>query len=148
AFYADWKPLFEYLADAIRRQSRIREYIEGEAHIKGFLLAYLGLFRYYELYPEYELNKGFADFFFKPNRAVPIAPPYTYLLEVKYGKAGATDAEVRTLAQEARTQLLKYANDESVKEAREKGKLKLITVVWRSWELVLLEELFTTEDTD
>lgn len=141
AFYADWKPLFEYLADAIRRQSRIREYIEGEAHIKGFLLAYLGMFRYYELYPEYEMNKGFADFFFKPNNAVPVAPPYTYLLEVKYCKAGATDAEVHALAHEACEQLLKYAHDELVAEARGKGKLKLITVVWRSWELALLEEV-------
>ncbi len=140
AFYADWQPLFEYLADAIRRQSRIREYIEGEAHIKGFLLAYLGMFRYYELYPEYEMNKGFADFFFKPNRAVPVAPPYTYLLEVKYCKAGAGDAEVQALADEARRQLMKYANDELVEEARRKGKLKLITVVWRSWELVRMEE--------
>ena len=41
AFRGDWKPLFEFIADAIREQSRIREYIVGEAHIKGFLLAYL-----------------------------------------------------------------------------------------------------------
>ena len=141
ALTANWKPLFEYLADAIRRQSRIREYIEGEAHIKGFLLAYLGMFRYYELYPEYELNKGFADFFFKPNQAVPVAPPYTFLLEVKYCKAGTADAEVHALAHEAREQLLKYANDELVEEARRNGKLKLITIVWRSWELALLEEV-------
>lgn len=141
AFYADWKPLFEYLADAIRRQSRIREYIEGEAHIKGFMLAYLGMTRYYQLHPEYELNKGFTDFFFKPNNAVPVPPPYTYLLEVKYCKAGATDAEINALAREAREQLLKYANDELVEDARSKGKLKLITIVWRSWELVLLEEV-------
>ena len=42
AFRGDWKPLFNFIAEAIREQSRIREYIEGEAHIKGFLLAYLG----------------------------------------------------------------------------------------------------------
>ena len=57
AFRGDWKPLFDFIANAVREQSRIREYIEGEAHIKGFLLAYLGMYRYYQLYPEYELNK-------------------------------------------------------------------------------------------
>lgn len=134
--------MFDYLAEAIRNQSRIREYIEGEAHIKGFLLAYLGMFRFYELHPEYELNKGFADFFFKPNKAVPVMPPYSYLLEVKYCKAGSSDAEVRSLADEARTQLLKYANDGMVAEARGNGKLRLITLVWRSWELALREEVY------
>jgi hypothetical protein len=28
-----------------------------------------------------------------------------------------------------------------VAEAREKGGLKLATIVWRSWELVLMEEV-------
>ena len=34
-----------------------------------------------------------------------------------------------------------YSGDECVAEAREKGGLKLITVVWRSWELALTEEV-------
>lgn len=141
SFKGDWKPLFEFVAGAIREQSRIREYIEGEAHIKGFLLAYLSMFRYYQLYPEYEMNKGFADFFFKPSPVVPVMPPYTYLLEVKYAKAGASDKEIRMLADDAREQLIRYSGDECVAEAREKGGLKLITVVWRSWELALAEEV-------
>lgn len=141
AFKGDWKPLFEFIAETIRQQSRIREYIEGEAHIKGFLLAYLGMYRYYQLYPEYELNKGFADFFFKPSPSVPVLPPYTYLLEVKYAKAGASEKEVRALADEAAEQLLRYSQDELVAEARTKGGLKLVTIVWRSWELALTEEV-------
>ena len=141
SFKGDWKPLFEFLAEAIREQSRIREYIEGEAHIKGFLLAYLSMFRYYQLYPEYEMNKGFADFFFKPSPAAPVSPPYTYLLEVKYAKAGASEKEIRALADDAREQLIRYSKDECVAEAREKGGLKLATIVWRSWELALMEEV-------
>ena len=39
------------------------------------------------------MNKGFADFFFKPSPAAPVSPPYTYLLEVKYAKAGASEKE-------------------------------------------------------
>lgn len=141
AFAANWQPLFTYLADAIREQSSIREFIEGEAHIKGFLLAYLGMFRYYELYPEYEANKGFADFFFKPSPAAPVTPPYTYLLEVKYCKADGTDAVVRRLADDAREQLLRYSGAPQVAKARSAGTLKLITIVWRSWELALMEEV-------
>ena len=99
------------------------------------------MFRFYELYPEYELNKRFTDFYFKPNKAVAIPSPYTFLLEVKYCKAGSSDAEVRTLVDEAKEQLLKYSRDEMVAEARKNGKLKLITLIWRSWELTLREEV-------
>ena len=105
------------------------------------MLAYLGMYRYYQLYPEYELNKGFADFLFKPSPSVPVMPPLTYLLEVKYAKAGASEKEIRALADEAREQLLRYSQDELVAEAKAKGGLKLITIVWCSWELVLLEEI-------
>lgn len=49
--------------------------------------------------------------------------------------------EIRILADEARGQLLRYSEDELVAEARAKGELKLITIVWRSWELALLEEV-------
>lgn len=141
AFHGDWQPLFTYIGDAIREQSRIREFIEGESHIKGFLLAYLGLFRYYELYPEYETNKGFADFYFKPSPAALVIPPYTYLLEVKYSKAGSSDATVHKLADDAREQLLQYSHAPEVAAARSAGRLKLVTIVWRSWELVLMEEV-------
>lgn len=41
----------------------------------------------------------------------------------------------------AREQLLRYSQDELVAEAKAKGGLKLITIVWCSWELVLLEEV-------
>ena len=49
--------------------------------------------------------------------------------------------KIRELADEAREQLIRYSKDECVAEARQKGKLKLTTVVWRSWELVLMEEV-------
>ena len=60
---------------------------------------------------------------------------------MKYAKAGASEKEIRALADEAREQLLRYSEDELVAEAKAKGELKLITIVWRSWELALLEEV-------
>lgn len=67
AYEGNWKPVFEYFASELKRQSSIREFIEGEAHVKGFLLAYLGLARTYIIYPEYEANKGYADFYMMPD---------------------------------------------------------------------------------
>ncbi|MEG2068103.1 MAG: PD-(D/E)XK nuclease domain-containing protein, partial [Tannerellaceae bacterium] len=64
-----------------------------------------------------------------------------FLLEVKYAKAGAKESDIRVLADEAATQLQQYADDEWVAEARAAGKLRLITLVWKSWELALMEEI-------
>lgn len=43
AYEGNWEPYFKYIADQLDNQSSIREFIEGEAHIKAFILAYLGL---------------------------------------------------------------------------------------------------------
>lgn len=124
-----------------KEQGALPMSVDDAVTMMKLLLAYLSMFRYYQLYPEYEMNKGFADFFFKPSPAAPVSPPYTYLLEVKYAKAGASEKEIRALADDAREQLIRYSKDECVAEAREKGGLKLATIVWRSWELVLMEEV-------
>ncbi len=100
-----------------------------------------GLTLKYTLFSSNKILYKENNFFFKPSPAVPVLPPYTYLLEVKYAKAGASDKEIRTLADDAREQLIRYSKDECVAEARGKGGLKLITVVWRSWELALTEEI-------
>lgn len=51
AYDGVWEPAFRYFASELERQSAIREFIEGEAHIKGFLLAYLGLTRAFIIFP-------------------------------------------------------------------------------------------------
>lgn len=140
ALQGEWRPVFAYIAEELKKQSRIREFIEGEAHVKGFLLAYLGLTRYYHLQPEYEAGKGFADFYFRPNPLIP-SVEYAYLMEVKYAKADATVADIAKLKVEAREQLLQYASDPLVGETIGKAHLRLITVVFRTWELVDMEEV-------
>lgn len=139
AYTGDWQPVFNYIASELEKQSRIREFIDGEAHIKGFLLAYLGMTNYYILLPEYEMAKGFADFYFQPNpRLMDI--PYVYLLEVKYMKRDEPDSRIAILKEEARAQLLRYASDEVVTSALGNAKLRLISVVFRGWEIVAMEE--------
>lgn len=66
AYEGDWNPYFEYIVERLNNQSSIREFIEGEAHVKAFILAYLGLNSYYIARPEYESNKGYADIFLHP----------------------------------------------------------------------------------
>ena len=139
AYRADWQPLFTYIATELEKQSRIREFIDGEAHVKGFLLAYLNMTNFYQLMPEYELGKGYADFYFRPNPQISDIR-YAYLMEVKYLKRDEPESRIATLKEEARTQLLKYASDEIVAQTIGGAQLKLITIVFRGWEIVGMEE--------
>lgn len=139
AYEGDWKPVFEYFASELERQSAIREFIEGEAHIKGFLLAYLGLTRAYIIYPEYESNKGYADFYMQPDLVHQPDMVYSYIVEVKYARRDASEAEVEVLRKEASEQLRRYAFDGKVQRTKGKTQLRLITLVFKAWELVHLE---------
>lgn len=139
AYRGDWKSVFTYIGTELEKQSRIRQFIDGEAHVKTFLLAYLGLTNYYQLMPEYELGKGYTDFYFRPNPRLSDIE-YAYLLEVKYIKRADASA-VRIMTAEAREQLLKYASDEIVTSTIGGAKLKLITVVFCGWEIIeMIEE--------
>lgn len=140
AYTGDWKPVFQYIADELKRQSRIREFIDGEAHVKGFLLAYLGMTNYYYLQPEYESGKGYADFYFRPNPLIE-GIEYAYLMEVKYAKADEPDSRIEFLKTEARKQLLQYAADPIVTNTIGSAKLRLITLVFRTWQLEVMEEV-------
>lgn len=140
AYDGEWQPVFRYIASELEKQSRIREFIDGEAHIKGFLLAYLGLTRYYQIQPEYEMAKGYVDFYFQPDPRLTDVP-YAYLLEVKYMKRDEPDSRIAVLKDEARAQLLKYASDEPVASTLGNAKLRLITVVFRGWEIADMEEV-------
>ncbi|NDV65705.1 hypothetical protein D0T60_10680 [Bacteroides sp. 224] len=140
AYQGEWKSVFSYIASELEKQSRVREFIDGEAHVKGFLLAYLGMTHNYMLLPEYELAKGYADFYFQPSTRLPDTE-YAYLLEVKYLKRDEPDVRIAILKEEARAQLLKYASDDIVTSTIGGAKLRLITVVFRGWELVEMEEV-------
>ncbi|MDL2213825.1 ATP-binding protein, partial [Bacteroides sp. OttesenSCG-928-N06] len=144
AYRGQWQPVFSYISSELERQSRVREFIEGEAHIKGFLLAYLGLTHYYMVLPEYELAKGYVDFYFQPNPQL-TDMEYAYLLEVKYLKRDEPDSRIATVKEEARAQLLKYASDKFVTESIGKAQLRLITVVFRGWEVVVMEEVIESQ---
>lgn len=139
ALQGDWQPVFQYFAKELERQSAIREFIEGEAHIKGFLLAYLGLTKGYIIFPEHESSKGYADFYMMPDLVRQPEIAYSYIVEVKYARRNATDVEIASLKAQAAEQLHQYAADEKVQKTKGNTELRLITLIFRGWELECFE---------
>lgn len=135
AYEGEWRAVFEYMAAELQNQSAIREFIEGEAHVKGFLLAYLGMTTPFIIWPEYEAAKGYADFYFQPDLMRRPDIEYSYIAEIKYLKHTASQNEVEAVRKEASSQLQRYASDPKVTSTTGNTKLRLITIVFRAWEL-------------
>lgn len=146
AYQGEWLPVFRFFADELQRQSTIRGFIDGEAHVKGFLLAYLGLTRGYVICPEYEASKGYADFYMMPDLLHQPDIAYSYIIEVKYLRREATDTELSKVKQEASEQLLRYAADTQVQRTKGDTRLCLITLIFKGWELVEMSELRRTAE--
>ena len=126
---------FKYLADEIKRNSSLRDYIQNEQTIKAMFLAYLSLTQYFVVKSELELNKGFADITLKP-----LNPYVEYfgLVEFKfYHKKDEKPNTVKTLVSEAKEQLNRYEKDELVQNFIKEGKkLVKVVLVFRDYELV------------
>ena len=126
---------FKYLADEIKRNSSLRDYIQNEQTIKAMFLAYLSLTQYFAVKSELELNKGFADITLKP-----LNPYVEYfgLVEFKfYHKKDEKPNTVKTLVSEAKEQLNRYEKDELVQNFIKEGKkLVKVVLVFRDYELV------------
>ena len=129
--------VFKYLAQKIKENTGIRDYIYNEQTIKSMYLAYLSLTPYYVIKSEEELNKGFADILLKPfNPYV----KYVGLLEFKYlkrGKKKPTKSQIKQAIQAASTQLEHYQEDELVTQYTDQGLIlqKVILIFW-GWELI------------
>jgi hypothetical protein len=95
----------------------IRDFIQKEATLKGFLLAYLNLSKDFKVYSEYELNKGYADIYMAPDlQRNPSMCPSHYIIELKYlKKSDLNEADkekaITAAKAEAAKQLTQYAQD-------------------------------------
>ena len=141
AYSREWESYFQYIATRLKEQSSIREFMEDEAHVKGFLLSYMGMNSYYITMPEYEMNKGFSDFYLIPN--LPQLPdmPYSYAIEVKYCPRDAKDAEVEKLLEDAGMQLAQYVACPKVQEKKGTTEIIAIALVFRGWDLVKFKQI-------
>lgn len=140
AYKGEWENYFNYIAERLDSQSCIRDFIEGEAYVKTFILAYLGLTHYYIARPEYESNKGFADIFLQPRLLQLPDMVYSYCIEVKYVKRDASEAEIEKLLTDAKAQLKQYAASEWIAHDKGTTELKNIALVFQGWKLVRVEE--------
>src|SRR6185369_13850448 len=134
----NWQPFFDYLAEAITQQTSIRDYLQGEKVIQGFLLAYLYLCDFFIASSEPELNKGFADVLLEPFVARYPKIPCGYLLELKYFKRSETLTEEKkqqAIAQ-AEQQLQQYLQDERVQRYGSAIQFQGLVLVYHGWELV------------
>lgn len=140
AYKGEWKNYFRYIAERLDDQSSICDFIEREAYMKTFILAYLGLTHYYIARPEYESNKGYADIFLQPRLLQLPDIAYSYCIEVKYVKQDVSNTEIEKLLTDAKIQLRQYATSEWIQYDKGSTELKSIVLVFQGWKLVRVEE--------
>ena len=138
ALDGEWLPVLDFLRDAIATQTGIRDYLEGEKVIQGFLAAYLSVSRHFLVRTETELNKGFADISLEPLVAQHPELRHGYLIELKYIKRSddAGEAKVRAAVQEAEGQLQRYLQDERLERQYPSVEFSGLAVVFHGWEMV------------
>ena len=137
----EWRPVFEFLSDAIAQQTGIRDYMAGEKVIQGFLAAYLNVTGYYVFRSETELGKGHADIALEPVVAAFPQVRHGYLIELKYRKrAEAMDrSAVAAVAGEARAQLTRYLADERLARQFPRVRFTGLIVIFHGWEMVFCD---------
>ncbi|MDN0077858.1 AAA family ATPase [Bacteroides gallinaceum] len=131
----EWKTVVERIATAYRENSSVRDSILGDHNLQGFFKAYLALNSLYLVEPEIELNYGFSDFLLLPDKARYPGIAHSYIMELKYVKPTATDAEIQEKSREADEQLKKYSEDKIVKRLCAGTQLHLLKVVFRGAEM-------------
>ncbi len=141
----DWEPVFTFLAKAIEEQSSVRDYIQGEKMIQGFLLAYLNVTTVYMCRSEVELSKGYVDLFLIPTDQLTIHVNFGYIVEVKYlrRRKSLPETTVKKAQEEAATQVKQYLKHY---ENQQSDSMKFIGIVlvFHGWEMVVCERVHDT----
>lgn len=141
AYDGKWQSLVERIAEAYRDCSSVRDSILGEHNLQGFFKAYLAMNAYYLVWPEIELNYGYADFLMMPDFARYGDVAHSYIMELKYVKPTASEPEVQAKEREAEQQLRKYASDTNLMRQCGHTELHLLKVIFRGAEMAVCEEM-------
>jgi len=137
AYRGNWEGFFDYLAEEIARQASVRDFLQGEKMIQGFLLAWLNLSPYFRLFSEAEQAGGFVDLYLAPFYLRYPDMRHAYLIELKYlSRTEDSPAKRARLLEDARAQLRRYGGDARVREALGEAKLHAIILLYSGWELV------------
>ncbi|MGE5342621.1 MAG: AAA family ATPase [Candidatus Omnitrophota bacterium] len=146
AYRGQWLPLVDYIAGRMEASLSLRDLMTREKALQVFWNVYLGLSDLYIVHSEKEMNQGFSDLVLEPWLVQYPNLKYSYVIEIKYMSPSSVDAEgvqerIRTLAEEAETQLRQYSADERFQKIIGKTKLKKLILVFLGHRLVYKDEV-------
>ncbi len=141
AFRGAWQPALDFLRDALAEQTGIRDYMDGEKVVHGFVAAHFSLYQYFLLHSEHELNQGYADLYLEPFVAHYPGMRWGYVLELKYLKRSASlgDSAVAAKLREAVHQLRGYLADPFLQRRYPSVQHIGLAIVFHGWEMVAYE---------
>jgi len=135
----EWFQLMEYAAEQFHAHSNVR--VDGERIIQGYLLGVLNISNCFLTWPELELNGYYCDLFMVPNLQENKKLRHCSIIELKYVKSDASDAEVQKKTEEAKAQVLKYAATPKAQEFAQGTQIHPIVMVFKGTKLERLEVL-------
>ena len=141
AYRGEFKPFFQYIADSIYTYASQRDRQKGEAFVHGYTLALTSQCRFYRPISELDNQGGYADIFLRPLYEIFSDMEHSYIIELKYLKSQASEAEVRVAVEQAKVQVCRYADSVNVNEHIATTKLHKVYVVYRGVEMVACEEV-------
>ena len=141
AYDGDFKPFFQYMADSIYTFASQRDRQKGEAFVHGYTLALTSQCSYYRPISELDNQGGYADIFLRPRHEIFTDMEHSYIIELKYLKSHATDAEVDVATQQAGAQVCRYADTVNVNDNIGHTRLHKVIVIYRGVEMVVCEEV-------
>ncbi|MCQ2394312.1 MAG: ATP-binding protein [Kiritimatiellae bacterium] len=141
AYDGAWEPFLRRLAADFADTTPVRGGIDGEIRLQGYMQAEFGHITYYLARPEMELARGYCDFCLFPERVYNGDVRHSYIVELKYSKPDATEAELAVKSEEGIAQLHHYAADPFVPALTKDTELHLILYHFRGKEIFRLEEL-------
>ena len=141
AYDGEWEPFLRRLAEDFANTTPIRGDIAGEIRLQGYMQAEFGHIRYYLAKPEMELARGYCDFCLFPERVYSGDVRDSYIIELKYSKPGAGEAEIAAKAAEGIAQLKRYASDRFVPELAAGTRLHCLLYQFQGTALIRAEEI-------
>ena len=141
AYCGDFKPFFQFIADSIYTFASQRDRQKGEAFVHGYTLALTSQCRFYRPISELDNQNGYADVFLCPRYEIFTDMEHSYIIELKYLKSQATEAEVKTAIQQAQAQVCRYAETMNANERIGHTALHKVYVVYKGVEMVACDEV-------
>ena len=149
ALEGEWRPAVERLRKAVAEHTGIRDYLQGEKVVQGFLAAYLSASGYFVFHTEMELAKGYADIVLAPLSERYPGMRHGFVIELKYVRRdAAAEAEVPAKAADAVAQLRRYLADGRLARRYPDAVFTGLSLVFRGWELVRAEEVTSASSAD